>query len=298
MRFSDYLVYEGLRQNNRALHGLGQRQDPLSASTVHELRLVVKRLRAYWLALRDAVGEDEAMAARVRLKGIHKALACARDRTAVVQTVDRLAEKAPSDSVREALSLCSEALHADPGNAVALIVPRDLVSRGFQEESRAWRELDPSVIGDAELIAGYRRCYRAGRRLGLRALDSQATLDLHRWRVRVRMCKEQLELIRPALGEEGAQTLFHLGRLNDTLGKHHDLDMVSSTLTAVDLPETEAKRVGALLELRMRYERERAAKLYPHCYRFAPQRFAAHLRRDLADLDFITLVAARERTAA
>lgn len=298
MRFSDYLIYDALCENNLALRAVGGREDPLSDASVHALRLVVKRLRAYWLLLDGAIPKTERRAACARLKGIHKALACARDQVAVAETIEGLLAKAPSEGTREAVRLAAETLRGNDPNGVRLMVPTDLVARSFQEESRCWRDMDRRAIDDPALFKGYLMSYRISRQNGLRALGSGSVGDLHRWRGWVRTCKEQLELIRPVLGEEGVQVRFHLARLNDSLGKHHDLAVVRNLLESLRLPQTEHNRVAALIDLRMRYAWERAGKLYPECYRYAPENLVGMLRRDLNGLDFVALVAARERHAA
>jgi len=300
MRFSEYLIYEGLRQNNLALHALGTRQQSVNNTAVHELRLVVKRLRAYWSLFEGAVPRAQVRDAHLRLKNLHQILGRARDQAAIADTIAELIAKAPSEKVRVALELASSRLQAGAAgaNTWALRVPRDLVSAGFQEESLSWRELDGRAIDDGHLLRGYRHGYRHSRRAGLRALETLVVADLHRWRRSLRRSQEQLAVIRPVLSEAGSQTLFNVTRLNDVLGRHRDLWMVQIVLPTLDLPDKQRKRIEGLLAVHMRYARERAAKLYPKCYRYAPTSFADRLQSDLVGLDFVALLAARERAAA
>ena len=301
MRFSDYLVYEALRENNRALHALGRREPPsgksilgedaLSDSAVAEMSAVVGRLDAYWQLLRDSVPAADRRAARRRLARIQRALACTWQRLTLSRTVDLLASNAPSRKSRQAVQMLAEQLNMPGSDAVKLAVPRDLVARDFQEESLSWRTLDRDSIDPAVILDQYRRSYRKGRRSGLQALDVQNERTLSRWRGWVGASLEQLELVRAALPEQCEQTRFYLERLDESLTAHRDLMMVRAELLDTDLSDKQKNRVAPLVELRMRYSLERAAKLYPNCYRYAPKRYLATLERGLRDLDFVALVA-------
>jgi hypothetical protein len=290
MRFNDYLIYEALRENNRALRALGQRQPQLGDSAVGEISAVVERLGAYWQLLGGSIPAADRRAARERLRRIQRALAYAWERVTLSRTIDLLARNAPSDKSRHAVQLLVEELNAPGPNAVQLAAPRDLVARDLQEESLSWRTLDRDAIDPALMLDQYRRSYRKGRRSGLRALDAQNARALGRWRRWVAVSLEQLELVRVALPEQCAQTRFYLERLNESLAAHRDLMMVRAMLLDTDLSDKQKNRVAALVELRMRYSLERAAKLYPNCYRYAPKRYLATLQRALRDLDFVALV--------
>ena len=296
MRFSDYLIYEALRENNRALHALGPHQavvgdSALRDSALSEMSEVVERLDAYWQLLRGSIPAADRRAARARLQGIERALACAWQRVTLTRTIDLLAGNAPSDKSRRAVQLLAEQLHVPGAEAVRLAAPRDLVARGFQEESLSWRTLDRDAIDSALMLDQFRRGYRRGRRSGLQALDVQNERTLNRWRRWAGVSLAQLELVRAALPEQCAQTRFYLERLHESLTAHRDLVRVRAELLDTSLSEKQKNRVAPLVELRMRYSLERAAKLYPNCYRYAPKRYLASLQRALRDLDFVALVA-------
>ena len=123
MRFGDYLVYEALRENNRALHALGQRQPLLGDSAVSEMGAVVQRLHAYWHLLRGSVPAADRRAARQRLQSIQRALACASERLTLSGTVELLASNAPSDKSRQAVQLLA---HPSRG-VVAEVVAADQI---------------------------------------------------------------------------------------------------------------------------------------------------------------------------
>ena len=303
MRFSDYLIYEALRENNRALHALGPRKPSvgesiLGDSAVAEMSAVVERLDAYWRLLRGSVPAAERRAARRRLQGIQRALACAWQRVTLSRTVDLLGSNAPSRKSRQAVQMLAEQLNTPGPDAVRLAVPRDMVARGFQEESLCWRSLDRDAIDPALMLDQYRRSYRKGRRSGLQALDVQDERSLGRWRGWVAVSLEQLELVRVALPEQCAQTRLYLQRLNESLAAHRDLMTVRAELFDIDLSDKQKNRIAPLVELRMRYSLERAAKLYPNCYRYAPKRYLATLQRGLRDIDFVALVAELQSKSA
>ena len=63
MRFSDFVVYHALQENNRCLHLLSAYPAPLSDTSVHSLRIGVKRLRASWRLLQRGVVRRSSAAA-------------------------------------------------------------------------------------------------------------------------------------------------------------------------------------------------------------------------------------------
>ena len=84
MRFSDFVAYHALQENNRCLHLLSAHPPPLSDNAIHSLRIGVKRLRASWRLLRREVPEALFDGADARLRAIHRVLRAARDEQAVV----------------------------------------------------------------------------------------------------------------------------------------------------------------------------------------------------------------------
>jgi len=283
MCFADLVVDTALQLNNRALRTLADRRGLLSEEEVHRLRVSVKRLRALWQLVRRAAPEAEYTEARPRLKTIHAALAAARDVSVIVETLERLAIKAESDRVRDAVLEFAAAFGGDLPPTV-LAIPIGRVSECFQEESRAWREIELNAEHDDLLIAGYVHGYRSGRRLGKRALHDGDWRALHRWRRWVKFSLHQLDVINPGLGEVNRARRWYLDRLGDTLGVHNDCAMLLERLDDFRIRRRERDCISHELETRIDSTRARAAKLYPYAYGDSRRAFEAEVRADIARL--------------
>ena len=145
MRFSDFVIYHALQENNRCLHLLSAYPAPLSDTSVHSLRIGVKRLRASWRLLQREVPEALFNDAEARLTAIHRTLAPARDEHAVLTMARGLAAKTSKKKTHAALTIVANTL----GEHVAGPITRasmDQVSDGFQQESGVWRDLDVETL--------------------------------------------------------------------------------------------------------------------------------------------------------
>jgi CHAD domain-containing protein len=289
MRFSDFVIYHALQENNRCLHLLSAYPAPLSDTSVHSLRIGVKRLRASWRLLQREIPEILFNDAEARLKAIHRTLAPARDELAVLTIARSLAAKSTKKKSRAALAMVAQTLSGH-GAAELTRASMDQVSDGFQQESGVWRDLDVEKLHDQALIGGFVRSYQRGRRLGRRALEHDDVAVMHRWRIWVKNAFYQLDMIRPVLCASNRARRWYLDRLGDALGKHHDLLLLRARLGDVALEEADRLRVEATLETQLTVYRDRARKLYPYIYAQKGAAFGEAVAADIARLSFDNVV--------
>lgn len=289
MRFSDFVIYHALQENNRCLHLLSAHPAPLSDTSVHSLRIGVKRLRASWRLLQREVPEALFNDAEARLTAIHRTLAPARDEQAVLSMARGLAAKTSKKKTHAALTIVANTL----GEHVAGPITRasmDQVSDGFQQESGVWRDLDVETLHDARLIEGFVRSYQRGRRIGRRVLEHDDAALMHRWRRWAKNAFYQLDMIRPVLCADNRARRWYLDRLGDALGKHHDLLLLRARIGDVMLDEADRLRVEAALEATLATYRDRARKLHPYIYAEKGEAFGKAVTEDIARLSFENVV--------
>jgi CHAD domain-containing protein len=289
MRFSDFVIYHALQENNRCLHLLSAHPEPLSDTSVHSLRIGVKRLRASWRLLQREVPEALFNDAEARLTAIHRTLAPARDEQAVLSMARGLAAKTSKKKTHAALTIVANTL----GEHVAGPITRasmDQVSDGFQQESGVWRDLDAETLHDARLIEGFVRSYQRGRRIGRRVLEHDDAALMHRWRRWAKNAFYQLDMIRPVLCADNRARRWYLDRLGDALGKHHDLLLLRARIGDVMLDEADRLRVEAALEATLATYRDRARKLHPYIYAEKGEAFGQAVTADIARLSFDNVV--------
>jgi CHAD domain-containing protein len=290
MRFSDFVAYHALQENNRCLHLLSVYPAPLSDNAVHSLRVGIKRLRASWRLLKREVPGAMFAAADARLRTIHQVLGVPRDELMIVLAARSLAGEATKKKTHAAVMRVVTALQQSAGAERVTPDAMDQASAGFQQESGVWRDLDVDRLSDAGLLAGYVTSYRHGRRLGRRAREHDDSALLHCWRRWVKYTYYQLDMIRPVLCSENRARRWYLDRLGDTLGKYHDLVLLHQRLDGIDLDEDERLRVDEALETRLTIFRDRARKLYPYTYAAKGREFGATVAADVARLTFDNVV--------
>ncbi len=289
MRFSDFVIYHALQENNRCLHLLSAYPAPLSDTSVHSLRIGVKRLRASWRLLQREVPEALFNDAEARLTAIHRTLAPARDEQAVLTVARGLAAKTSKKKNHAALMIVANTLSEHVAGPITR-ASMDQVSDGFQQESGVWRDLDVETLHDARLIEGFVRSYQRGRRIGRRVVERDDAALMHRWRRWVKYAFYQLDMIRPVLCAGNRARRWYLDRLGDALGKHHDLLLLRARIGDVMLDEADRLRVEATLETALVTYRDRARKLHPYIYTEKAAAFGQAVTEDIARLSFDNVV--------
>ena len=184
-----------------------------NARGVHEARKSCKRLRALLRLMRPALG-DAYRAQNLRLRDAGRALSARRD----------------ADVLRATARSVGLGLHAGlpPHRGDAAADARAV--KLLRTQRRAVDRWVPDALTrealDQALMAGYRRARRAGQR----ALRHPRADALHEWRKQVKHHRYHCEVVAsywPHLLHRAAS----LDRLAETLGRHHDLEVLRQELS-------------------------------------------------------------------
>lgn len=191
---------------------------------IHDMRVTVRRLRGTLRTFRKVLGRHDALGAE--LKWLSGVLGTARDAEVLHRQLTKQIDATPSElvlgPVRAQLERQLSRPTADAGAAVltalesgrylALLDTVDrLVDTGRPIPERAL----PKLVGKA-----YRKAERA-MRAAERATDRDAAL--HEVRKAARRLRYACEAVAPVVGKPARRTRKRAKRVQDVLGRHHDL---------------------------------------------------------------------------
>ncbi len=214
---------------------------------VHQARRRFKKVRAVLRLVRFELGEAYA-AENAFFRDAGRALSEVRDAEAMVETVDRLAERFADEGQEAMLSPVREALverrqqiadeQVELGDRIAQVV-KDL--EAARRRAGRW---PLSAGGFDALSAGLKQTYKRGRRALAGAAEDPTPENLHEWRKRVKYHWYHACLLAgvwpPVM--KGYRRAVH--RLANLLGQVHDLDVLRQTLLG------EPERFGRRTKLR------------------------------------------------
>ncbi len=286
------------------------------ATTVHETRKALKRLRALVALLRQELGRERCAREGAVLRDCARRLAGSRDAEVAVATLERLLARRPALADSPAVDALRAELLAERDVAAARGVGDPLLRAAVAGELRAARarveRWELRDRGFRILAPGLERTYRRGRR-GLRAARRRRDEEaLHTWRKRVkdlRYAAETLDRVGPAEGgapgarggggarARGARKAARrrarearwvrrvarrADRLGEALGEEHDLALLArgvrerSALFAAD--RRARRRLLQGIARRRRTLRKRALREGERLYRHPPRRFVRRMR--------------------
>lgn len=220
-------------------------------AAVHEMRRLLKRLRALVRLLRPTVGEAVARRHNQRLRRAAHRLAGARDATVGLITLDALTAEASSDTaaalreIRQRFAVRvhdrhtrKEAVARALGAAAAAIADSTAALDRIAWKRRGWTTLE------AGIRAGYRR---ARRRAGV-AQSSRDESRYHAWRTTAKSLLYQVGLLRPIRPARLGPWLRALDDLQDRLGREHDLAVLAARIARTPRAFGNAGTVKQVLE--------------------------------------------------
>jgi CHAD domain-containing protein len=205
-----------------------------SDASIHDIRIGIKRLRAWRRLARPFVVAEQQRLADRELRDAARALGQARDRYVLPQTLTRVAQTVSTEEQRRAFDAVALALTAP---VVVDAIDWPLVRNVLVAEQQRWRALAADV-GDGTGVdhpwRGLRRTYRRARRLARASLGKAATPAVHhRWRRWVKYLLYQLRLLEGARVDGLQKTGERLNRLADLLGNYHDLLVLHDAVTGL-----------------------------------------------------------------
>ncbi len=264
----------------------GRRIDGADEWTVHEIRKVLKRLRALMRLLRHKLGRRRFARENAALRDCGRHLAGARDAEVMLSTLDVLCKRHPAKLAgSRGVRRLRAQLFAERDRAATAAILDPRLRGAVAGELRAVRE---RVAGweltarDAKLVEpGLERLYREGRRDLRSARRRQDSEALHQWRKRVKDLRYVAETL-----DRGDKRIHRVARradrLGETLGEEHDLALLARAVR-----ERRKRFAGdraarkALLKLIARRRaklRRRALRDGERLYRRRPRAFVRRLR--------------------
>jgi CHAD domain-containing protein len=256
------------------------------AEDLHQVRLTMKRLRALLRLVRPVISKALFRRENRRLKRIARSLSSFRDATVSRRTIERLARSASDRGDRRALSLV---LSASPKfgpvrgrlrerrEAAMRALGRDLLEAGVNFENM----LIPAEEWDA-IGPGFQDTYRRARNQMLVAIKRGTAEAFHDWRKQVKYLYYQLQLLQPASPQRLRAMVKQLNKLEERLGKDHDLALSRTSLA--ELPErscgrSTVKRAINCLEQQRNKLRRESENLGQKFFWEKPGKFAAKLAK-------------------
>jgi CHAD domain-containing protein len=207
----------------------GKDRDPVEA--VHEARKSIKKARSALRLARRPVGGRTYRAEMRALRDVGRELSGSREADVMVQTLDKLTDRAvgriPKTGLKTLRAQLAEQAQRSRAGATR---NRAVLARRLEEideRAQAW-PLDgcdwPAVR------KAMRRSYRAGRR-GLGAIEQDPTTEgLHEWRKRVKDLWYHQRLVRDLWPELMKREASEAHELTEILGDDHDLAVLRAML--------------------------------------------------------------------
>lgn len=201
------------------LDELGASRVGLSAEDIHRVRVAIKQTRAWLKLCRALTGKTAGYQQLVKSLGsLSHALSGQRDQYVACQTLRRLGRKYPGKKAQQLIDALSQQLVSmqtpvpDAASLQAVIEPirRDLLP--FIRLPLP-RDIQVSVL---------RRVYPKMCHAGQAALASEACVELHAWRKRVKTLGYQVAMLEPPLPHT-KKLIKLLNKLGSRLGEIHDL---------------------------------------------------------------------------
>jgi CHAD domain-containing protein len=270
------------RQLRKTADALTTSEGSQLRSAVHESRKSVKKVRAVAAFLTQA-GAKLPRGDRKRLKSTASALSRVRDRTAIVDTFDRVRRRYPRQFPEHTYGVLRRGLVAARDRSETRAQRDGEVAEAAErlEKTRtsAQRWTCPSIRWSG-VIAIVAASYRRSRHAMKRARVTGQSATLHRWRKELKTLWYQLRLVRPLMTGV-APLIAALDRLETDLGDDHNLVVLGATLRGCrDLGSMRAEmRQIDRLAARMRQSlRRRAFALGRRLHPRKPKAFARWLR--------------------
>jgi CHAD domain-containing protein len=283
----------------RRLGGLARELDAtLDDAAVHRVRKDLKRARALVRLVRPAIGGGSFRAINVALRDAGRTLAGRRDARVLVETLDRLIERAGLEPAQ--LAPFAAELRADwqsasgpsaapaasvpraastPRAAATAVVPAGPVATPAEQVRAAAQALRAArVRGDWPVLAdGLYEVHRRVRRALRTARREPSAECLHEWRKQVKHSWHASELLEPVWPRPMRALAREAHRLADRLGEDHDLAVLRARLAVAAIEEPARGLALAALDAWRRELQRSAFRLGERLYAEPPRRFVARV---------------------
>jgi CHAD domain-containing protein len=247
---------------------------------VHTVRTTIKQLRALLRMIRPATGESFFESENARLRGAARRLAFARDKDVARETLKNLAVSGAFEQKAVAAALAGLASEIDP--------PEDVVqalSEVRQDLEQTRRNLQKLQLAESDwqvIETGLQDVYRQSRKRMNTALLEREDEAFHKWRIRVKNLYYELQMLEPVWPKRLDKMTSRLAKLQDKIGRDHDIVMLKGLLRktpeAFGGAET-VERVIRCLEGKSQKLRRAVEPLSKSIFEKKPRRFVRTLGR-------------------
>ncbi|HEX4138940.1 MAG TPA: CHAD domain-containing protein [Candidatus Methylacidiphilales bacterium] len=253
----------------RVLRRIAARAENLSGDmrtsaedVIHEVRLLIKRVRALLWFARPSLARTIEAEARTQLRKAAQLLAGRRDLTAAQTTFEKMLDEIDSTRERQAVEKTSQVLRArngtadghtreNIGKAVKLLCDELDDFAQAVERSGKW----PSATKRTE------KAFRVMRKTGKKARRTKDNADFHAWRKKAKRLLYLLEMQDGEATRRHKRMLERVYKLQSTLGDDHDCVVTAQQLPGPTDCGTVAREVTKLLGERQRRLRKKSVKL-------------------------------------
>ncbi|MFA5898383.1 MAG: CHAD domain-containing protein [Hyphomicrobium sp.] len=249
------------------------------ATSVHETRKSLKRLRALLRLVRPAMGEDAFKEENARLRDIGLSLSGARDRHVLFETVDKL-EAAGGLDRRNVVEQLRKAIAAANGEAPPAMQE---ASVRLLDAGKRLAELGLAGAGFDIVGPGLERSYRRARRAFDAAYEKPSDEAFHEWRKGAQAHWRQMTLLARAWPEYLGARALEARTLSQLLGDDHDLALLVAFINnpgTSGISATQAKLVEKAVRQRQAelrtLARPRGERLFAECPRRLRRSVAAY----------------------
>jgi CHAD domain-containing protein len=264
--------------------------DVARASTVHEVRKALKRLRALLRLVRGELGGKRYARENASLRDCGRRLAGARDAEVMLSTLDALVREHPARlSTSPGVRALRSQLLSEREHAAALAIGDPHVRGEVLAELRAVRarieRWQPRERGFPLLAPGLERVYARGRLRMRRARRRESVAALHMWRKQVKELRYAAETLdRGGKSFKPVRVLARRAdRLGEMLGEEHDLALLQERVRARSPlfagERKTRKRLSRLIAHRRKRLRKRALRAGERLYKRSPRRFVRRIKR-------------------
>ena len=278
---------EGIRgvlagQVDKAASHLEGREGEPPDEAVHQARKCFKRSRATIRLAREELGEDAFARENERYRDLGRKLSGVRDADVLIATLDGIASRSGREGAFAGLR---ELLVADRDEKRARLLHSEEARADALERLGSAREaigeLPLDVQEPKELIAGFRRTYRDGRRAARQAGQTHSTEALHEWRKRVKDLWHQCQVLEQFWPKRMQSMAEQAHDLSDLLGEDHDLAVLAETAEqqAQSLTPDERRILDRGVRKRRKTLQKAADEVGAKLYAERPRRLADRLEK-------------------
>ena len=229
---------------------------------IHEVRLLIKRVRALLWFARPSLNRSVETEAKAQLRKAAHLLATHRDVKAAQTTFEKMLKEVDSARARKAVETTSQALRER--NGVHADESRQAIEKAVKVLCSELDDFAQAVERSAKWPSATRRtekAFRAMRKSGKKARRTWNDADFHAWRKKTKRLLYLLELRDTDPSGREKRLLERVDKLQSTLGEDHDCVVAAQQVPAPPEHREAGRTVTKLLGERKRRLRKKSRKL-------------------------------------